>query len=193
MPDLYIIAGCNGAGKTTASFTILPEMLNCDEFINADEIARGISPLNPEKAAIESGKLMLKKIKLLIEKKEDFAFESTLSPRTFTNTINQAKKNGYKITLIYFWLNSVELAYKRVEMRVLEGGHNVPKQTIKRRYFMGLKNLFNMYIPICDYWMIFDNSQKNASMLIAEGLTNRKLSIKKNHIFELLKKLISDD
>lgn len=88
MPNLYVISGCNGAGKTTASFTLLPEMLDCDEFINADEIARGLSPLNPEKAAIEAGRLMLTKIDRLIKSKKDFAFETTLSTKSYYNTIN---------------------------------------------------------------------------------------------------------
>jgi len=193
MPDLYIIAGCNGAGKTTASFTILPEMLNCDEFINADEIARGLSPLNPERAAIEAGRLMLNKISLLIKTGKDFAFETTLSSRTFTNTIHKAKGAGYKTTLVYFWLNSVELANKRVETRVIEGGHNILKQIIERRYYRGLKNLFQLYIPICDYWMIFDNSQQDSSKLIAEGQSNKKLEIKNIRIFESLKELSNYD
>ena len=99
MPNLYIIAGCNGAGKTTASFTVLPEMLDCDEFINADEIARGISPLNPEKASIEAGRFMLTKIEKLIANKKDFAFETTLATKSYVNTIQRAKQKGYQIFL----------------------------------------------------------------------------------------------
>ncbi len=168
-------------------------MLNCDEFINADEIARGISPLNPGKASIEAGKLMLSKISSLIDEGKDFAFETTLSSRTFTNTIKKAKLSEYRITLVFFWLNSVELAYKRVETRVIEGGHDIPKPVIKRRYFSGLNNLFRLYIPICDIWMIFDNSQKDSSQLIAEGQTDKELQIKNIHIFELLKELSNYD
>ena len=97
MPNLYIIAGCNGAGKTTASFTVLPDMLDCDEFINADEIARGLSPLNPDKAAIEAGRLMLTKIDKLISNEKDFAFETTLTTKSYTNTIQKAKENGYQV------------------------------------------------------------------------------------------------
>ncbi|MGM0473228.1 MAG: zeta toxin family protein, partial [Bacteroidota bacterium] len=109
MPNLFIIAGCNGAGKTTASFTLLPKMLDCDEFINADEIARGISPFNPDKAAIEAGRYMLRKIDKLIRNRKDFAFETTLATRSYTKTIQKAKENGYQITLVFFWLDSVEL------------------------------------------------------------------------------------
>jgi predicted ABC-type ATPase len=176
MPNLYIIAGCNGAGKTTASFTVLPEMLDCDEFINADEIARGLSPLNPEKAAIEAGRLMLTKIDKLISKKKDFAFETTLATKSYTRTIQKAKGTGYQVSLVFFWLDSVELATRRVQTRVLEGGHNIPEDVIKRRYFSGIKNLFKLYIPICDYWIIFDNSV-SPTELIAEGYPRGDIEI----------------
>ncbi|SHF72261.1 Predicted ABC-type ATPase [Mariniphaga anaerophila] len=193
MPNLYIIAGCNGAGKTTASFTVLPEMLKCDIFINADEIARGLSPLNPELSSIEAGRIMLKKINDFFPLQKDFAFETTLSSRTFRNTIFKSKKSGYETTLIFFWLNSVELAYERVENRVLEGGHHVPKHVIGRRYYAGIKNLFDIYIPISDYWMIFDNSQKMSSELIAEGTKSKSSIIKNITKFGRLKSLVNGD
>ena len=188
IPNLFIISGCNGAGKTTASFTVLPEALACMEFLNADEIARGLSPLNPDKAAIEAGRMLIKKMDKLIQLKTDFAVETTLSTKIYTKTIEKAKTFGYKITLVFFWLDSVELAIERVKIRVTEGGHNVPQTTIIRRYFAGLKNLFNLYIPICDYWMIFDNS-KTHSELIAEGYTDKTIDIKNNIIYETLKQL----
>ena len=186
MPNLYIIAGCNGAGKTTASFTVLPEMLDCDEFINADEIARGISPLNPGKASIEAGRFMLTKIDKLIAGKKDFAFETTLATKSYVKTIHRAKQNGYRIVLVFFWLDSVDLAIERVKTRVLDGGHNIPKPVIIRRYYSGLSNLFNLYIPICDYWMIFNNSVA-PSELIAEGYLNGEMEIRKSDTFEQIK------
>lgn len=186
MPNLYIIAGCNGAGKTTASFTVLPEMLNCDEFINADEIARGLSPLNPDKAAIESGRLMLNKIERLISIHQDFAFETTLASKSYVKTIKKAKQDGYQVTLIFFYLESIELAIERVRTRVLEGGHDIPEDVITRRYFAGLRNLLKLYIPICDYWMLFDNS-KIHSELIAEGYCDIDIEIKNFRIFEEIK------
>ena len=186
MSNLYIIAGCNGAGKTTASFTVLPEMLDCDEFINADEIARGISPLNPEKAFIEAGRFMLTKIDKLIASKKDFAFETTLATKSYVKTIQLAKQEGYRIVLVFFWLDSVELAIERVKTRVLDGGHNIPKPVILRRYYSGLLNLFNLYIPICDYWMIFDNSVA-PSELVAEGNLNGEMEIRKSDSFEQIK------
>jgi predicted ABC-type ATPase len=192
MPNLYIIAGCNGAGKTTASFTVLPEMLNCNIFINADEIARGLSPLKPELSSIEAGRIMLKKINEYIPQQKDFAFETTLSSRTFQNTILKSKKSGYETTLLFFWLNSVELAYERVENRVIEGGHHVPKHVIARRYYAGIKNLFDIYMQVSDYWMIFDNSQKMSSELIAEGVKTKSKIVKNIAKFDCLKSLIDE-
>jgi len=155
---LYIIAGCNGAGKTTASFNILPSILDCKEFVNADEIARGLSPFQPEKVALEAGRIMLQRIDELLETDKDFAFETTLATRSFRNTVLKAKERGYIVTLLFFWLESQELAIERVKTRVSEGGHNIPEETIRRRYLAGLKNLFEIYIPICDRTFVFNNS-----------------------------------
>ncbi|MDQ3395324.1 MAG: zeta toxin family protein [Bacteroidota bacterium] len=184
---LYIISGCNGAGKTTASFNILPEILSCKEFVNADEIARGISPFQPEKVAVEAGRLMLKRISELMEDGEDFAFETTLSTRSYKNRIVEAQRMGYFVTHIYYWLETPQLAEKRVELRVKEGGHNIPKNVINRRYIKGIQNLFNIYMPICDYSMIFDNSrpepilvyefEKGANEIVHDQ--NRLINIKK--------------
>jgi len=116
----FIIAGANGAGKTTASYTILPEMLNCKEFVNADELARGISPFNPESASIQAGRLMLERIGNLMTKGKDFAIETTLSTKSYKNLVKQAKEDGYFVTLLYFWLRTPDLAIKRVEIRVKE-------------------------------------------------------------------------
>ena len=177
MPNLYIIAGCNGAGKTTASYTVLPEMLNCKEFVNADEIARGLSPFQPEKAAIDAGKIMLTRIQELIKSKVDFSFETTLSPRYFINLIKEAQEQGYFVTLIFFWLNSVDLAIQRVRMRVSEGGHDIPEDTIRRRYKKGVANFVSKYIPICDYWLVVNNSE-GPFYLIAEGLKDSEVEVK---------------
>lgn len=160
MPNLYIIAGCNGAGKTTASFTILPEVLNCTEFVNADEIARGLSPLNPEGVSIEAGRIMLTRIKELINKKKDFAFETTLSTRSYVSLIKEAKNKKFNVHLIFFWLNSPELAIQRVKQRVKNGGHDIPVDVIRRRYKAGIENLNNLYLKSVDSWEIYDNSDK---------------------------------
>lgn len=169
MKQLYIIAGSNGAGKTTASYTILPKMLDCKEFVNADEIARGLSPFQPEKVNIHAGRIMLTRIKRLINDGVDFAYETTLSAKSYVNLIRQAQKKGYFVTLVFFWLNTPELAVKRVKTRVLEGGHDIPENIIRRRYESGMKNLFQLYIPIADNWILIDNSGE-PYQVIAEGI-----------------------
>jgi predicted ABC-type ATPase len=138
---LYVIAGCNGAGKTTASFTILPEILDCKEFINADEIARGISPFQPDKVSFEAGRIMLNRINELLYKNENFAFETTLSTKSFKGKIIEAKEKGFQVILLYFWLKSIQLAKERVKIRVSEGGHDIEPEVIERRYIRGIKNL----------------------------------------------------
>lgn len=147
MKKLYVIAGCNGAGKTTASYTILPEILDCKEFVNADEIAKGISPFQPEKAGIEAGKWMLKRIKKLLETGENFAFETTLSTRSYVQLIDRAKQLNYRVTCLFLWLNSEELAISRVAARVKEGGHHISEEVIRRRYKRGLKNFLIFFSP----------------------------------------------
>ena len=131
---LYVIAGPNGAGKTTLSYTILPEIFECEEFVNADEIAKGLSPFNPDKASIKAGRLMLDRIKELISKGESFCFETTLSTRSYVRLIESAQQNEYEIILLFLTLDSVDLAIERVSVRVKEGGHNIPTETIIRRY-----------------------------------------------------------
>jgi predicted ABC-type ATPase len=158
--NLYIIAGCNGAGKTTAAYNILSQILNCKEFVNADEIAKGISPFQPEKVALQAGKIMLRRMDELMNQGEDFAFETTLSTKSYQQTVLKAQQQGYLVSLLFFWLKNVELAKQRVAFRVLEGGHNIPEAVIERRYHRGLYNLFELYMPICDNVMLFDNSDK---------------------------------
>ena len=181
---LYIIAGCNGAGKTTASFTILPEILDCKEFVNADEIAKGLSPFQPEKVSFEAGRIMLKRINELLSENETFAFETTLSTRSYKNKIAEAKEKGYRVTLLL----KFELAKERVKTRVLEGGHNIESEIIDRRYKKGIKNLFDIYLPIVDGALIFDNSEGKHELLAdkqIDGLLNvvnhEKFNFSKNY------------
>ena len=157
--QLYIIAGCNGAGKTTASFTILPEVLNCKEFINADEIAKGLSPFQPESVAMQAGRIMLARMDELLQKGETFAFETTLATKSYKQKIEWAQVNGYEVTLLFFWLRNVTMAKERVAQRVAEGGHSIPSETIERRYHNGIANLFAIYIDMVDICYIFDNSE----------------------------------
>ena len=169
MKNLYIIAGCNGAGKTTASYTVLPDILNCQEFVNADEIARGLSPFQPEKVSIQAGRLMLARVKDLLEVEEDFAIETTLATKIYVNLIKQAQQKGHQVTLLFFWLNSPDLAAQRVKNRVQEGGHNIPEAVIRRRYESGLQHFFTLYRPVVDSWVFVDNSGESYRV-ITEGV-----------------------
>lgn len=174
---LYIISGCNGSGKTTASYTMLPEMLECTEFVNSDEFAKGLSPFNPEKAAIQASRFMLLKIRYLLARKKDFGIETTLATRTLIKTIKRAQEDGYTVTLLYFWLNTPELAMKRVKARVEAGGHDVPEETILRRYKTGIKYFFRDYAPLCERWILADNSQV-PFRVIAEGSKSDALTVR---------------
>lgn len=142
-------------------------MLNCKEFVNADEIAKGLSPFQPEKVSFEAGRIMIERINDLLDSKKNFAFETTLATRSYQSKIFLAKEKGYNVTLLFFWLQNVILAIERVRTRVLEGGHHIETEVIKRRYTRGIKNLFDIYLPIVDEVMIFDNS-KGKPDLIAE-------------------------
>lgn len=175
--NLYIIAGCNGAGKTTASFTILPEIILCKEFVNADEIAKGLSPFQPEKVAFEAGRIMLNRINELLKNNESFAFETTLATKGYKSKIIEAKQTGYTVTLLFFWLQSIELAKERVKTRVIEGGHNILPEVIERRYVRGIENLFDIYLPIVDGAFIFDNSNGNHELLAQKTIDDNLIII----------------
>ena len=183
--NLFIIAGCNGAGKTTASFTVLPEMLNCREFVNADEIAKGLSPFNPEGVAIQAGRLMIDRIIHLLKEGETFAFETTLATRSYVKLIQQAQKRGYFITLLFFSLASPEQAVARVAKRVSQGGHDIPTEVVHRRFKAGLENLFQLYIPIVDYWTLSDNSTV-PSYKIACGWKDQRINVVDEERYETL-------
>ena len=162
MPNLYIISGCNGSGKTTACYTLLPDLLNCREFVNSDEFAKSLSPFNPAAASVTASRYMLMKINYLLDRRADFCVETT----------------GYEVTVLYFWLNSPDLAIRRVRDRVASGGHHIPDPVIRRRYVMGLQYLFDTYIPVSDRWVLADNS-KPPFTVVAEG-SKQLLYIKDN-------------
>jgi predicted ABC-type ATPase len=169
MPNLYIIAGCNGAGKTTTSYTVLPEILHCKEFVNADEIARGLSPFQPETVSIQAGRIMLNRIWELLKGRNDFGFETTLATKSHAHVIREAQKVGYKAVLLFFWLESVDLAKARVKARVAKGGHNIPPQIIERRYARGLQNFFDLYEKLVDNWIVYDNSHEVPKLVAEQG------------------------
>ncbi len=159
MPTLFVIAGCNGAGKTTLSKNLLPEYLGVKEFVNADEIARGLSPFNPEGVAFTAGRIMMERIQELARERKDFAIETTLATKTYESLFKELKAMRYEIVLLFVYLDSPKEALKRVAKRVKEGGHNIPKEIIERRYERGLKNFKEIYLSIADSWVVFDNTE----------------------------------
>lgn len=191
MPRLYIISGCNGAGKTTASYSLLPEMLDCKEFVNSDEFAKGLSPFDPSKASIQASRYMLQKIRYLLKRGKDFAVETTLATRTLLKTAKMAQAAGYTVTLLYFWLNSPDLAVERVRARVEAGGHNIPEDTIRRRYATGIYYFFNLYAPICERWILADNSQI-PFRVIADGSKNEIINMRDEETFAKIKAIADD-
>ncbi len=158
MPDVVIIAGPNGAGKSTLAPALLRDTLKISEFVNADTIAEGISAFAPENASFDAGRVMLKRLNDLAEEEKDFAFETTLSTRTYVKRINDLKGRGYRVNLVYLWLKSPELAIERVAERVRVGGHNIPSDVIRRRYERSLSNLFRLYMPIVHAWSVRDTT-----------------------------------
>lgn len=187
--NLYIISGCNGAGKTTASYTVLPEILDCKEFVNADEIAKGLSPFNPESVAIEAGRLMLQRIEDLLAKGETFSIETTLATKSYINLVRRAQAKGYTVRLLFFWLNSPELALLRIAERVAKGGHNIPEPIVRRRYVAGINNLFRLFMNEVDYWDIYDNSQKTR-IEIAYGGKEIKSIILNDSLFKTIESYV---
>ena len=155
---LYIVAGCNGAGKSTAFRNLLSKQLDNPVFINADDIARDMCPENVESVAFAAGRIMLTQVDEQLKKDESFCIETTLSTKSYTNLVNKAHNNGFKVALFYYWLESPELAIARVAQRVAEGGHNIPEDIIRRRYSRGIYNLMHLFIKNVDYWKIINNS-----------------------------------
>jgi predicted ABC-type ATPase len=170
MPNLYIMAGPNGAGKTTVAYTLLPEVMEIKEFVNADEIARGLSPFNVESVAFEAGRIMLQRIEQLMAHGVDFAIETTLSTRSYVQTIRRAQKMGYVVSLYYFWIPSAEVSKERVAMRVSRGGHNIPTDVIERRYGRSMFNLANLYMPVCEHFAVFNNAGIIPEMVATGGI-----------------------
>ena len=186
MPRLYIVSGCNGSGKTTASYTVLPEMLGCREFVNSDEFAKGLAPFSPSSVSIQASRYMLLKIKYLLNKRLDFGIETTLATRSLVKMVRTAQARGYSVTVMYFWVHSPELAIERIRARVAAGGHDIPEETVRRRYSTGLQYFFQDYMPIVDRWILADNSAI-PFRIVAQGWKDNMV-VKDNLLFERIRR-----
>ena len=174
MPEIYVFGGCNGSGKTTLATTFLSALPSV-EFVNADIIAADLNPKDVDAVAIQASRLMLERLKVLSTQNLDFAFETTLAARTFARFLKECKRKGYKFNLFYVWLDSSELAVARVARRVASGGHDIPTDTIIRRYERGRKNFIELYSLVADRWIVYDNS--NQRQKIAEKPLDRSITI----------------
>lgn len=184
--NVYIIAGPNGSGKTTFARLFLPDYVKCPNFVNADLIAQGLSPFEPYREAIKAGKLVLHQISEFTAHRVDFAFETTLSGKSYINIIRDLKAKNYAVHLFFLWIPSAELAIARIKDRVAEGGHNVPPEDVKRRFIRGIYNFFKLYRPLLNSWMFFNNSGTKP-VLIAKGKNGHLETIDKN-LFEAIQK-----
>lgn len=167
-PNVYVIAGPNGSGKTTFAKEYLPKFAKCLEFLNADLIAAGLSPFAPERENVRAGRILLTRIRELTQAGIDFGFETTLAGRNHAKQLSRMKSLGYRIVLIFLWLPDANLAVNRVASRVLQGGHNIPEVDIRRRFDSGLRNFFDLYQALADDWLLFDASQITPQLIALE-------------------------
>ncbi len=168
MPNLFIIAGPNGAGKTTYAQRFLPQEMRCREFVNADLIAAGLAPFAPDRAAFAAGRLMLARLKELAERREDFAFETTLAGRGYVPLLRGMRATGYRIRLDFLWVPGLDITRKRIRQRVRKGGHDIPDDVQQRRFHLGIRNLAELYRPLLHEWRIYDNTGENPHPVVSE-------------------------
>lgn len=187
--SIFIIAGPNGAGKTTTALSVFPSFTEVYEFINADEIARGLAPLHPESMALMASKLMIKRLQDLLKAEKSFAFETTASGRNYIKYLNEAREKKYEIHLMYLWLNNDNLAVERVAKRVAQGGHHIPEETIRKRYSLGIINIIKYYLPLAYSAVFLDNSNFESQEVIAEKKVNDNLRIGNVEIWNKINRL----
>ena len=185
-PTVYVIAGPNGAGKTTFASQFLPDFVKCQEFLNADLIAAGLSPFAPETQNVRAGRLLLERFRELASQKADFGFETTLSGRTYVKLLGDMKTDVYRVVLFFLWLPSAEMAIARVESRVKQGGHNLPSTDIRRRYAAGLRNFFGTYRQIPDEWRLFDASDLPPELIAVQQ--HGKLMVKQKKVYQRIER-----
>ncbi len=168
MPNLFIVAGPNGAGKTTYVQRFLRQEMNCREFVNADCIAAGLSPFAPDLAAFAAGRVMIKRLRDLFERGEDFSFETTLTGFGYTHLLREMKEAGYRIRLDYLWIPNLEITRNRIRQRVRKGGHDIPDAVQVRRFGKGLRLLLEHYRPLLHDWRIYDNTGRDPHLAVSE-------------------------
>jgi predicted ABC-type ATPase len=166
--NCYIIAGPNGAGKTIFATEFLPLYANCRNFINPDLLARAYSPFDPDAGMLRAGRTVLERIAEFTRAKEDFAFETTLSGRSYAPTLRKMKTSGFRLHMFYLWIPSPELALLRIRDRVESGGHNVPERDVRRRFGRAMRNLFTLYRPLLDTLHFFDNSSDTPRLIFKD-------------------------
>lgn len=188
-PQLFLIGGPNGAGKTTTAFSLMPELVECYEYVNADAIAASLSPFNADALAFKAGRLMLNRIKELAHMKKDFAFETTMASRSFAPLIQQWQKEGYEVNALYIWIPTVELAIERVKERVINGGHAIPFDTITRRYHRSMYNFMNLYSKLCHRWMVWDNAFEIPQCIAQKFYNSLEIEIYDLEYWEIFKKV----
>jgi len=168
MPTLYIIAGPNGVGKTTFADRFLPDEAKQLEFVNADLIARGLSPYDPDSVAMEAGKIALKRIRELISQRIGFTWETTMSGKTAAGWLRGARGAGYKLKAYFLWVRDPGITIRRINYRVAEGGHNIDEAVSRRRFFKTIQNFFAIYRPLMDTWKLYENDLPTPRLLAVE-------------------------
>jgi predicted ABC-type ATPase len=169
MPNVVILAGPNGAGKSTAAPAVVRDLMHVGAFVNADVIARGLAGFDPETVDRQAGRLMLARLRELAAQHADFAFETTLASRTFAPFLQRLISDGYRVRLVYVWLNSPDLCVSRVAARFRSGGHTVDEEVVRRRYQRSVNNFFSLFRQLADRWEVFDNTGGTGAQLVAEG------------------------